>query len=94
MVKQYMDKLFSYKSVLTLLIIIIIFFSIKDDGIIEYQKLSREHSELLFKMSNLSQQLYDLKQENILLKNNDDYIEKIAREKYFYLFPSETIINF
>ena len=35
-----------------------------------------------------------LKKENNLLKNNKRYIEKNAREEYFYIYPDETIITF
>jgi len=89
-----MDKILSSNNLFILAIIIIIFLFLKDDGIIDYQSLLTERNQLLSNINDKSDQLYDLRQENILLQHNDQYIEKIAREKYFYLFPKETIINF
>jgi len=89
-----MDNIFSIKNVLIISFLILIFLTIKDDGIIEYYKLSNVHTKLLLEEKELEDQLYQLKQENRLLKNNNQYIEKIARENFFYLFPNETIIHF
>ena len=89
-----MDKILSLKNLFILIVIITMFLFLKDDGIIDYQTLLNERNQLLSKVNEKSNQLDDLKEENRLLENNDQYIEKIAREKYFYLFPKETIINF
>lgn len=89
-----MDKILSLKNLFILIVIITMFLFLKDDGVIDYQTLLNERNQLLSKVNEKSNQLDDLKEENRLLKNNDQYIEKIAREKYFYLFPKETIINF
>ena len=89
-----MDKILSLKNLFILIVIITMFLFLKDDGVIDYQTLLNERNQLLSKINEKSNQLDDLKEENRLLKNNDHYIEKIAREKYFYLFPKETIINF
>ena len=70
------------------------FLLIKDDGIIDYQNLLNKKNQLLSEINILSLKLSDLKHENLLLQSNDQYIEKIAREKYFYIFPKEIIINF
>ena len=89
-----MDKILSLKNLFILIVIITMFLFLKDDGVIDYQTLLNERNQLLSTVNEQSNQLDDLKEENRLLKNNDQYIEKIAREKYFYLFPKETIINF
>ena len=89
-----MDKILSLKNLFILIVIITMFLFLKDDGVIDYQTLLNERNQLLSKVNEKSNQLDNLKEENRLLKNNDQYIEKIAREKYFYLFPKETIINF
>ena len=89
-----MDKIFSIKNLFIFIIIAIIFLFLKDDGIIDYQTLVTQHNQLLIEMNDLSNQLYHLKKENLLLQNNNNYIEKIAREQYFYIFPNETIIHF
>ena len=89
-----MDNIFSIKNLMIISFLILIFLTIKDDGIIDYYKLSNIHSQLLLKETELENQLYQLIKENGLLKNNTQYIEKIARENFFYLFPNETIIHF
>ena len=89
-----MDNIFSIKNLIIISFLILIFLTIKDDGIIDYYKLSNIHSQLLLKETELENQLYQLIKENSLLKNNTQYIEKIARENFFYLFPNETIIHF
>ena len=89
-----MDKILSLKNLFILIVILTMFLFLKDDGIINYQTLLNEHNQLLSTVNEKSDQLFNLKRENIMLQNNDQYIEKIAREKYFYLFPKETIINF
>ena len=89
-----MDKILSLKILFILIVILTMFLFLKDDGVIDYQTLLNEHNQLLSAVNEKSDQLFNLKRENIMLQNNDQYIEKIAREKYFYLFPKETIINF
>ena len=89
-----MANLFSFKNFIIFIILVITFLTIKDDSILEYQSLSNNHKQLLLKLNQLSMQLNDLKNENLLLQNNNQYIEKIAREQYFYIFPKETIIHF
>ena len=89
-----MDNIFSIKHLMIISFLILIFLTIKDDGIIDYYKLSNTHSQLLLKEQELENQLYQLIKENRLLKNDIQYIEKIARENFFYLFPNETIIHF
>ena len=70
------------------------FLFLKDDGLIDYQRLTNERNQLLSTIQDESNSLDDLKKENIQLQENDRYIEKIAREKWFFRFPNETIINF
>jgi len=89
-----MDKIITLKNLFICIILMIMFLFLKDDGIIDYRLLLNNKNELLSKISNKSNELYDLKQENILLEKDNKHIEKIAREKYFFLFPNETIINF
>ncbi len=89
-----MGKIFSFKNLFILSIILIMFLFLKDDGLIDYQRLANERNQLLSTIQVESNSLYDLKKENIQLQQNDRYIEKIAREKWFFRFPNETIINF
>ena len=89
-----MGKILSFKNLFILSIILIMFLFLKDDGLIDYQRLSNDRNQLLSAIQDESSTLYDLKKEIIQLQNNDRYIEKIAREKWFFRFPNETIINF
>lgn len=89
-----MDKIITLKNLFICIIIVIMFLFMKDDGIIDYRLLLNNKNRLLSEIQEKSNELYDLKQENILLEKDNQHIEKIAREKYFFLFPNETIINF
>ena len=89
-----MDKIITLKNLFICIIIMIMFLFMKDDGIIDYRVLLNDKNRLLSTIEKKSNELYDLKQENILLEKDNQHIEKIAREKYFFLFPNETIINF
>ena len=89
-----MGKIFSFKNLFILSIILIMFLFLKDDGLLDYQRLTNERNQLLSTIQAESNSLDDLKKENIQLQENDRYIEKIAREKWFFRFPNETIINF
>ena len=89
-----MDKIITFKNLFICIVLLIMFLLLKDDGIIEYRVLLNNKNELLSKINKKSNELYDLKQENVLLEKDNQYLEKIAREKYFFLFPNETIINF
>ena len=89
-----MDNIFSLKNLIIVSFLILMFIFIKEDGLIDYQRLSVKSDNLLLQEKALENKLYYLKQENQLLKTNNQYIEKVAREKFFYLFPNETIIHF
>jgi|TARA_B100001540_G_C15486797_1_gene497258 cell division protein FtsB len=89
-----MDKIINLKNLFICIILAIMFLFMKDDGIIDYRLLLNNKNRLLSEIQEKSNELYDLKQENILLEKDNQHIEKIAREKYFFLFPNETIINF
>jgi cell division protein FtsB len=76
----------------SLLIILILFSFLKEDGILDNKQEKRKYITLLQEKSILQDSLQTLKTNNQLLKTNNTYIEKIAREKYFYAYPNETII--
>lgn len=82
------------KFLLSALVCLIIYFFIKDDGLIDYYQTNQSYQKLLNQKHQLTQKLANLKKENNLLKNNKRYIEKNAREEYFYIYPDETIITF
>ena len=75
------------------LICITFYLFIKDDGIIDYYRGKESYQELVIEKNQLDKELQAIKDENRLLKNNKHYIEKVAREEYFYIFPDEIIIS-
>ncbi len=82
------------KLLLSCLICLIIYFFIKDDGLVDYYQTNQFYQKLLNDKYQLNQELDILTKQNNLLKNNKRYIEKIAREEYFYIYPDEIIITF
>lgn len=82
------------KFLLSALICLIIYFFIKNDGLIDYYQTNQSYQKLLNQKYQLNQELALLKKENNLLRNNKRYIEKVAREEYFYIYPDEIIITF
>ncbi|MFL2988149.1 septum formation initiator family protein [bacterium] len=82
------------KFLLSALFCLIIYFFVKNDGLIDYYQTNQSYHKLLNQKYQLNQELAQLKKENNLLKNNKRYIEKVAREEYFYIYPDEIIITF
>ena len=82
------------KILLSLSIAIIIYLFIKNEGVIDYNTEYNNYYNLLSVKDSLSNRLFDLQLENKWLENNKEYIEKVAREKYLYIYPDEKIINF
>ena len=84
-----MNKLF-----LSILICILLFLFIKSDGIIDYYSEQAYYQSLLSEKDQLDKELHAIQEQNHLLKTNKRYIEKVAREEYFYIYPDEIIISF
>ena len=82
------------KILLSLSIAIIFYLFIKNEGVIDYNTEYNNYYNLLSVKDSLSNRLFDLQLENKWLENNKEYIEKVAREKYLYIYPDEKIINF
>jgi len=82
------------KFLLSALFCLIIYFFVKNDGLIDYYQTNQSYQKLLNQKYQLNQELALLKKENNLLRNNKRYIEKVAREEYFYIYPDEIIITF
>ena len=80
------------KFLFSLLIVLILFSFIKENGILDHEKEKEKYHNLLKEKSMLQDSLQVLKINNQLLKSSNTYIEKIVREKYFYAYPNETII--
>tara|TARA_B110000116_G_scaffold821_1_gene734 strand:+ start:335 stop:598 length:264 start_codon:yes stop_codon:yes gene_type:complete len=80
------------KLLFSLLIILILFSFLQENGILDNEEEKEKYRNLLKEKSMLQDSLLVLKTNNQLLKSSNTYIEKIAREKYFYAYPNETII--
>ena len=78
---------------LSLSVCLILYLFVKQDGLIDYYREYNYYQQLIIDKNILEQELNEIKLENKLLKHNKRYIEKIAREEYFYIYPNEIIIN-
>ena len=83
-----MNKLF-----ISIIICLLFYLFIKEDGLLDYYKGYNQLIQLKAKQLEINEELNQINNENYLLKNNDRYIEKIAREEYFYIYPNEIIIS-
>jgi len=84
---------FFLKFLTSLSICVVLYLFMKQDGVIDYYKEYRYYETLVNEYNELSIQLENLQLENKMLKHDKLYIEKIAREEYFYIYPDEIIIN-
>ena len=82
-----------FKIFLSISVCILLYLFIKNDGLIDYYQKYDYYQKLVNDKNILSQELKNIQTENELLKNNKRYIEKIAREEYFYIYPDEIIIS-
>ena len=89
-----MDKIFNFKNLLFFVILIISFMFVKSDGLIDLYKININERNHISTINELSNELKILKVENFNLENSKHYIEKIARENHYFLFPNEKIIHF
>ena len=82
------------KLLLSILICMILFLFIKSDGLMDYRNQKTYYESLVSKKTKLDKELNTIKTQNHLLKFNKRYIEKTAREEYFYIYPGEIIVSF
>tara|TARA_B100000965_G_scaffold170397_1_gene142174 strand:- start:181 stop:438 length:258 start_codon:yes stop_codon:yes gene_type:complete len=82
------------KLLLSILICMIFFLFIKSDGLMDYHNQKTYYESLVSKKTKLDKELNTIKTQNHLLKFNKRYIEKTAREEYFYIYPGEIIVSF
>tara|TARA_Y100000739_G_scaffold223812_1_gene227245 strand:+ start:56 stop:313 length:258 start_codon:yes stop_codon:yes gene_type:complete len=82
------------KLLLSILICMIFFLFIKSDGLMDYHNQKTYYESLVSKKTKLDKELNTIKAQNRLLKSNKRYIEKTAREEYFYIYPGEIIVSF
>ena len=86
--KTYSFNSYLFTIIATICIMILIF---NDFGLIRYFKLKKEHTLLDQELSQLLAQQQELRLELDRLQYDQDYIEKIAREKFLMVKPGEKI---
>ena len=89
-----MNILFNIRNSFALLIVMTLFLLMKQDGLVDLYNINSLNKKLLFEVNTLSKKLNSIKEENHLLRYDKYYIEKVARENYFYSYPNETIIHY
>tara|TARA_B100002052_G_scaffold6694_1_gene5769 strand:- start:2767 stop:3036 length:270 start_codon:yes stop_codon:yes gene_type:complete len=89
-----MDKIFNFKNLFFFITLITSFMFIKNDGLIDLYKIKVSESKLISTINELTNELKTLKVENFNLENSKYFIEKFARENYYFVFPNEKIIHF
>ena len=62
-----------------------------DFGLLQLIKLQRQHQKLDNSLKELLAQQHRLKSEINQLQTNNEYIEKIAREKFMMVLPGEKV---
>ena len=80
------------KFFISVIICFVFYLFIKEDGLLEYYKGYNNFNQLKKKIK-LQSELLKIQNENELIKTDKNYIEKIAREEYFYIYPNEIIIS-
>ncbi len=63
-------------------------------GYFKYRELKKNEQKLLTEINQISQANNSLKQEIDLLKNDQVYLEKYAREKFGLVKPGEMVFQF
>ena len=72
---------------------LIIVFIFGDHGLLKLYKIKKERQMVQKKIALLREEREKLKTEKIKIKNDLNYIEKIAREKYKMVKPGEKIFK-
>ena len=62
-----------------------------DFGLLKYFKLSQKHAKLTSELNSLLKQQSALRNELQQLETDEDYIRKIAREKFMMVLPGEKV---
>ena len=81
------------RSIIIISFVLLAFFSLllNDFGLIKLFQLQNKHSELKNELNNLLIQQVELNEDIQKLKTDENYIQKIAREKYMMVEPGERV---
>jgi len=82
---------FNYYVLITITTVFIMVLVLNDFGLITYFKLKNKHKTLDEELQRLLVQQNDLRLEINKLQTDQDYIEKIAREKFMMVKPGERV---
>ena len=77
--------------ILITIIISVVILIFNDFGLLKLIKLQRQHNQLENTLTTLLLQQEKLKLEINQLQTNNEYIEKIAREKFMMVLPGEKV---
>jgi len=80
------------KILLSINILLFIFLLTKNEGLIHYNTINKQHKILQTQLNNSQSILDNLKNTNFLLHNNYQYQEKIIREEFSYTKEKEMVI--
>ena len=84
---------FNYYILMAITAVFIIILVLNDFGLITYFKLKNKHKRLDEELQRLLVQQNDLRLEINQLQIDQDYIEKIAREKFMMVKPGEKVFR-
>ena len=82
---------FNYYVLITITTVFIMVLVLNDFGLITYFKLKNKHKTLDEELQRLLVQQNDLRLEINKIQTDQDYIEKIAREKFMMVKPGERV---
>lgn len=90
--------IFTKKKILSLfffisLLLSAIYLFFNENGILKYIKMKNELRKLDEEINRAEEKLHTLEMEIDSLKNNKEKIEKVAREHYHMLKPSEKVLR-
>ena len=82
---------FNYFILIGLFILSTLILITNDFGLLKYFKLSQKHAKLTSELNGLLKQQSALRNELQQLETDEDYIRKIAREKFMMVLPGEKV---
>ena len=77
----------------TFLVLVISLFLFNDLGLIKLHSLRKERTKIQYQIDDLIIRKANLDKEIQKIKNNDIYLEKIAREKFQMVKPGEKVFR-
>ena len=81
----------SFYIIFTGIIVSLAILLFNDFGLLELIRLQRQHQKLEHSLNEILSQQNKLKSEINQLQTNNEYIEKIAREKFMMVLPGEKV---